>query len=138
MDAAENDIYSGKYNLFSKVLYGGIASGVVVIPTNAIKIILTIRFPPLGTILEIIGDALLNEFPYITWNTLKKLFEYENINRIVYTFILTSMFYVPGLVYTLAQITTSQNNSRGTLQCDPDTGNCVDLSTITTLPNPDE
>jgi uncharacterized membrane protein YqaE (UPF0057 family) len=128
MDAAEQDIYNGKYTLFSKVLYGGIASGVVVIPTNAIKIILAIIFPPLGTILEIIGNELLNEFPYITWNTLTKLFDYENFNKIIYTFILTSMFYVPGLVYTLAQITTSQNNNRGTMECNADTGECVDTS----------
>jgi len=131
MDAAELDIYNGKYNLVSKVLYGGIASGVVVIPTNAVKIVLTLIFPPLGTILEIIGDALLNEFPYITWDTLKKIFEYKNFNKILYSFLLTSLFYVPGLVYVLAQITTSQNNKRGTLECNPDTGDCVEL-----LPQP--
>jgi len=124
MDAAEQDIYNGKYTLVSRVLYGGIASGALVLPTNLIKILLTLIFPPLGTILEIIGDALFNEFPYITWNTLKKLFEFENINKIIYTFILTSMFYVPGLVYTLAQLTSPQNGTRGTLQCDPNTGNC--------------
>ena len=130
MDAAEQDIQSGNYNLISRILYGGIFSGAIVLPTNLIKIVLTLIFPPLGTILEIIGDALLNEFPYITWETLKKLFQFENINKIIYTFILTSMFYVPGLVYTLAQLTTNQSNVRGTLQCDPDTGNCVDISDV--------
>jgi len=128
MDVAESDIYNGDYNLVSRILYGGIFSGAIVLPTNFIKIILTLIFPPLGTILEIIGEALLNEFPYITWDTLKKLFQFENINKIIYTFALTSLFYVPGLVYTLAQITTTQNNTNGTLQCDADTGNCVIVS----------
>ena len=132
MDVAEQDIQYDKYTLVSRFLYGGLFSGAVVLPTNFIKIILTLIFPPLGTILEIIGDALLNEFPYITWETLKKLFEYKNFNKIIYTFILTSMFYVPGLVYTLAQITSTQNNVHGTLQCDPDTGECVNLDTLPT------
>jgi hypothetical protein len=124
MDSAEQDIYNGKYTLVSRVLYGGIASGALVLPTNLIKILLTLIFPPLGTILEIIGNALLDKFPYITWDTLKKLFDFKNINKIIYTFILTSMFYVPGLVYTLSQLTSSQNGDRGTLQCDPNTGDC--------------
>ena len=75
-----------------------------------IKIILTLIFPPLGTILEIIGNALLDKFPYITWDTLKKLLDFNNINKIIYTFILTSMFYVPGLVYTLSQLTIDPKN----------------------------
>ena len=125
MDVAEQDIQNGKYNLVSRVLYGGIFSGAIVLPTNFLKIILTLIFPPLGTLLEIVGEYLLNEFPYITWDALKKIFEFENMNKIIYTFVLTSMFYVPGLVYTLSQLTTTQNNVNGTLHCDPDTGNCV-------------
>lgn len=125
MDVAEQDIQNGKYNLVSRVLYGGILSGAVVLPTNFLKIILTLIFPPLGTLLEIVSEYLLNEFPYITWDALKKIFEFKNMNKIIYTFVLTSMFYVPGLVYTLAQLTTTQNNVNGTLSCDPDTGNCV-------------
>ena len=133
MDAAEKDIQSGDYSLVSRALYGGICSGAILLPTNFFKIILTLIFPPLGTILEIIGDYLLDEFPYITWNTLKILFDYKNFNKIIYTFILTSMFYVPGLVYTLAQLTTSRSNTHATLRCDAD-GNCVDLSTLPTEP----
>ena len=134
MDAAEYDIYNGKYNIISRVLYGGIFSGGILLPTNFFKIILTLIFPPLGTILEIIGEFLIDEFPYITWNTLKILFDYKNLNKIIYTFILTSMFYVPGLVYTLAQLTTSKSNTHATLRCDDD-GNCVDLSTLPTEPS---
>ena len=124
MDYAEQRIQSGNYNLVSKFLYGGVFSGAIVIPTNFLKIILTLIFPPLGTILEIVGEYLLNEFPYITWNTLKELFRFKNINRIIYTFILTSMFYVPGLVYTLAQLTLYKNSAHGTLECDVETGDC--------------
>jgi hypothetical protein len=39
MDSAEQDIISGQYNLVSKILYGGICSGAIVIPTNFIKVI---------------------------------------------------------------------------------------------------
>jgi len=136
MDVAEQDIVQGKYNLVSKVLYGGIASGALVIPTNFVKIILTLIFPPLGTILEIIGNELLDKFPYITWDTLKKLFDFRNFNKIIYTFVLTSMFYVPGLVYTLAQITTSQNGNRGVLECDQNTGVCTEVSSFTLTTKP--
>jgi len=131
LDAAEQDIYSNQYNLVDRILYGGICSGAIVIPTNFLKIILTIIFPPLGTILDIIENELLAKFPWVTWNTLYKLFQYENLNKIIYTFILTSMFYIPGLIYTLAQLTT-KNNIHGTLRCDAVTGDCVDITTITT------
>jgi uncharacterized membrane protein YqaE (UPF0057 family) len=127
MDVAEEDIQNGKYNLVSKFLYGGIMSGVIVLPTNFIKIIITLIFPPLGTLLEIVSKYLYNEFPYITWDAIVEIFKYDNINKIIYTFILTSMFYVPGLVYTLAQLTIDKNLSRGTLECD-DEGKCTIIS----------
>ena len=75
MDSAEIDIQTGDYNLVSRILYGGICSGAIVIPTNFIKVILTLIFPPLGTILQVIGNGLLTKFPYITWDTLLKLFD---------------------------------------------------------------
>ncbi len=135
MDVAEQDIQNGKYNLVSRILYGGVFSGAIVLPTNFLKIILTLIFPPLGTLLEIVSEYLLNEFPYITWDALKKIFEFDNINKIIYTFVLTSMFYVPGLVYTLAQITATHNNVNGTLECNPDTGDCVLITPTPTKKN---
>ena len=110
MDSAEQDIINGQYNLVSRILYGGLCSGAVVIPSNFIKVILTIIFPPLGTLLNIIGEELLNGFPYITWNVLIKIFDPDNFNKIIYTFALTSLFYVPGLVYTLSQLTIDPKN----------------------------
>ena len=125
LDVAEQDIINDKYSLVSRILYGGLFSGAIVLPTNFIKVILSLVFPPIGLILEIIGKELLNTFPYITWDTLLLLFNVENFNKIMYSFLLTSMFYVPGLVYTLAQLTTTQSNVKGILKCDPDTGNCT-------------
>ena len=66
MDYAEETIYSGKYSIASRFLYGGIFSGAIVLPTNFIKIILTLIFPPLGTLLEIIGKYILNELDYLS------------------------------------------------------------------------
>ena len=121
MDSVEEDIQKGEYNLVSKILYGGICSGVIIIPSNFVKVILTLIFPPLGTLLEIIWGELINEFPYITWSTLKKIFNPHNFNNIVYTFVLTSLFYVPGLVYALALINKGGSNT-GYIVYDPVTG----------------
>ena len=125
-DSVENRIYADKYDLFDRALYGGIGHGVIVIPTHIFKIIFTIIFPPIGEILNIIEDYVLGEFPYITWETLRMLFQIDNINRIIYSFLLTSLFYVPGLVYTLANL-TMQSRDIGTIVCDPVTGECIDM-----------
>ena len=123
MDSVEIDIRTGNYDLFSRILYGGICSGAVVIPTNFIKVILTLIFPPLGTLLEVIGNGLLNEFPYITWDALIRIFDPTNFNTIIYTFVLTSLFYVPGLVYTLSLLRPAGNI--GYQVFNPETGNVV-------------
>jgi uncharacterized membrane protein YqaE (UPF0057 family) len=129
-DAAEYDIYTDNYNLVDRVLYGGMMSGAIVIPTNFFKIIFSIIFPPIGTLLDIIEDEILASFPWITWNTIKKIFDYENLNKIIYTFILTSMFYIPGLIYALANLTTNGPTVKGVIRCNPDTGKCIDISSL--------
>jgi len=129
-DYVENKIYSNDYDLFDKSLYGGIGHGIVVIPTNLFKILITVIFPPLGEMLEIVNDFLLDEFPYITWDTIKVLFQFENINKIIYSFILTSLFYVPGLVFTLAHLTIKSRSKTGSMVCDQETGKCVDIDEI--------
>ena len=53
------------------------------------------------------------------------LVKFDTINRIVYSFILTSMFYIPGLIYVLANLTPNTNYTPGTLQCRADTGECT-------------
>ena len=80
--------------------------------------------------LEIVSDYLLDEFPYITWDTIKELFKFENLNKIIYSFILTSLFYVPGLVFTLAHLTIKSRNETGSMVCDQETGECVDMEEL--------
>ena len=129
-DFVENKIYSNNYDLFDRSLYGGIGHGIVVIPTNIFKILFTVIFPPLGEILEIVSDYLLDEFPDITWDTIKELFKFENLNKIIYSFILTSLFYVPGLVLTLAHLTIKSRSNKGSLVCDQETGQCIDMEEL--------
>ena len=126
-DFVENKIFSDKYDLFDRALYGGMGHGVITIPTHIFKIIFTIIFPPIGEILNIVEDYLLEQFPYITWDTLKMLLKFENLNRILYSFLLTSLFYVPGLVYTLAKLTITSRGIRGSIVVDPETGEYIDM-----------
>jgi hypothetical protein len=97
-------IKSDDWTLFDKVMYGGLGYGPTCLPSNFFKLIIAILFPPLGEIINIIGDSISPEMPFITWDALKLLVKYENINRIVYSFVLTTMFYIPGLVYTLGNL----------------------------------
>ena len=65
---------------------------------------------------------------------------FENFNRIIYSFLLTSLFYVPGLVYTLANLTIISRGIRGSIVCDQKTGVCKDIAEIPelnpTIPTP--
>ena len=127
MDTVENDIQSDNYTLFQKILYGGVSHGVIVIPTHFFKILITLLFPPIGEIFSAITSVpeyIADTFPWITWDAIRNLVKFETINRIVYCFILTSMFYIPGLVYVLANLTPNTNYTPGTLKCRLDTGQC--------------
>jgi uncharacterized membrane protein YqaE (UPF0057 family) len=128
-DSVENDILTNNYSLFQQILYGGVSHGVLVIPTNFFKIIITLLFTPLGQIIISADDFTIDTFPWITWDALKQLFSYETINQIVYSFLLTSMFYIPGLIYVLSNLTTNTPNVPGTLKCNKNTGRCEDTST---------
>jgi len=131
MDVVESDIQSDNYTLFQRILYGGVSHGVVVIPTHFFKILITILFPPIGEIFSAITSVpefIADKFPWITWDALKNLVKFETINRIVYSFILTSMFYIPGLIYVLANLTPNTKYTPGTLQCRADTGVCEFVS----------
>jgi len=132
-DVVENDILNGNYSLFQKVLYGGVSHGVVIIPTHVLKLLFTLIFPPLGEVISCIGEFISDTFPWVTWEALKKLVEYKILNRIIYSFVLTSLFYIPGLIYTLSNLTTNTPNVPGTLICTPD-GNCMDSSELTKTP----
>ena len=99
-----NTINVREWTLFDKLMYGGLGYGAFCFPTDFFKVIITIFFPPLGEVLNILDDTITAEFPYVSWECMKKLCEYENMKRLVYSFILTALFYVPGLVYTLTGI----------------------------------
>ena len=49
---------------------------------------------------------------------------------IIYSFILTSLFYVPGLVFTLAHLTIKSRRDTGSMVCDQETGECVDMKEL--------
>ena len=129
-DFVENRIYGDKYDIFDRALYGGIGHGIMIIPTHMFKVIWSIIYPPIGHIIDIVEDYVLNEFPYITWDTIYQLLRFDNINKIVYSYVLTSLFYVPGLVYTLANLTIKPTGEKGSVVCDPDTGECIDMNDI--------
>jgi hypothetical protein len=130
-DVVENDILRDNYTLFQKMLYGGVSHGVWIIPTHFFKILITLLFPPIGEIFNAITrvpDFILDTFPWITWDAIKELMKFETLNRIVYSFILTSMFYIPGLIYVLAELTPNTNYTPGTLECNANTGQCTMLN----------
>lgn len=94
-DELEIKIDNYNYGFYDRIMYGGLGYGTFCLPTNLFRIIFTVIFPPLG----VIFDYLIGEFPYVN---LKKLI--ENLNEIIYVFILTAMFYIPGLIYALTLI----------------------------------
>ena len=103
IDQREARIDANEWTLFDRLVYGGLGYGAFCLPTNFFKILFTVLYPPLGEILNIVSDFIVEDFPYISWETLKAVM--NNLDRIIYSFILTSMFYVPGLIFTLGHIT---------------------------------
>jgi len=103
-------IDADQWQLFDKVMYGGLGYGSTCLPTDFFKVIICIMFPPLGEVINIVEDTVSESFPWITWESLKKLCTFESLNNIVYSFLLTTMFYVPGLVYTLTNIVNKERN----------------------------
>ena len=62
----------------------------------------------MGEIISSVGEFISDTFPWVTWEAIKKLFEFKVLNRIIYSFILTALFYIPGLVYVLGNIADSE------------------------------
>ena len=105
----DNEINLMKWTFYDKIMYGGLGYGAFCLPTNFFKIIIAIFFPPLGEIANIVSDYITTTFPYLNWSVFGTLLKLENINKIIYSFILTTLFYIPGLVYTLSHISDSDN-----------------------------
>jgi len=103
-----NNIKPEQWTLFDKIMYGGLSYGPFCLPTDFFKVIVAIIFPPLGEVINIVEDTVSDSFPWITWDSLKALFIHKSIKIIVYSFLLTTLFYVPGLVYTLTNIVNKE------------------------------
>ena len=100
------------WTLYDKVMYGGLGYSAFCLPTSFFKIIIAIIFPPIGEILCIIGDEISSNPPFLSWGFIQKLFSAVNINKIIYSFILTTLFYIPGLIYTLSNIADSEYTTK--------------------------
>jgi len=103
-------INADQWTLYDKVLYGGLGYGAFCLPTDFFKVIIAILFPPLGEVINIIEDTVNSSFPYINWASIQKLCRYKSLNTIIYSFVLTTLFYIPGLIYTLTNIVNKERN----------------------------
>ena len=102
------NIDASQWTLFDKIMYGGLGYGAFCLPSDFFKVIVAIIFPPLGEIINIIEDTINDTFPYINWKSIIQLC--NNIQNIIYSFLLTTWFYIPGLVYTLTHIVNKEHN----------------------------
>lgn len=98
-----------EWTLYDKVTYGGLGYGAFSLPSNFFVIIITCIFPPLGQIINLLGDTIISMPPFFTWDAMKTLVQYDNFTKIIYSFLLTCLFYIPGLVYVLTNIVNSEN-----------------------------
>jgi len=104
-----NSVNLAQWTLFDKVMYGGLGYGAFCLPTNFFKIIIAVIFPPLGEIVNIVSNYISPDIPYLNWTVFFNLIKIENLNKIIYSFVLTTLFYIPGLVYTLSNISKTDN-----------------------------
>ena len=98
------NIDAAHWTLFDKIMYGGLGYGSFTLPANFFKLIIAICFPPLGQVINIIGDQILSYPPFITLDALKLLLQPDSITKIIYSFLYTTFFYIPGLIYVLGNI----------------------------------
>lgn len=103
-----NKIEMNEYTLFHKILCGGLGYGSFCMPTMIFKIIFTVCFPPLGILINNLNPdnktPLLKSFPYLTADHFINIF--KRIDEFIIAFILTMLFYVPGLVYVMTKFKT--------------------------------
>jgi uncharacterized membrane protein YqaE (UPF0057 family) len=109
-DELEEKIDNMEWTLFDRFLYGGLGHGYLCFPTNLVRILFTVIFPPLGTILRYLKISPV--FPYITMETLMNLL--RNIDDIIYAFVLTALFYIPGLIYGLSSLKCAETAGQDT------------------------
>jgi len=109
-----NKLTAEDWTLYDKITYGGLGYGSFSLPRNFFVIILTCIFPPLGQIINILGDTILSYPPFVSWDCFKIIFKINedkkkssNFTKIINSFLLTCLFYIPGLVYVLGNIVDS-------------------------------
>jgi hypothetical protein len=110
-DSPDNPTHidANEWTLYDKITYGGLGYGAFALPSNFFIIIATCIFPPLGQIINVLGNTILPTPPFFTIDALRNLVLPDNFISIIYSFILTSLFYVPGLVYVLGNIVDKEN-----------------------------
>ena len=116
----KSKIRNNEYTLFDKALYGGIGYGNFCMPTNFFKIIATVLFPPIGILIENVGK-LDSKFPYFRYQNFKNIV--FKIKEFIFSFVLTMMFYVPGLIYTLNKFKSNQTEEKISRSNFENTGN---------------
>jgi uncharacterized membrane protein YqaE (UPF0057 family) len=105
-DQEINDkIENGEFTIYDKFLYGGIGYGYVCLPKNSMRVILSVLFPPLAIILYHLN--LTDIFPYITMDGLINLV--NNLGDVIKSVLLTFLFWVPGVIYSLKKIKIIDN-----------------------------
>jgi uncharacterized membrane protein YqaE (UPF0057 family) len=102
-------ILKDDYSLIDKILYGGLGYGYFCIPSYFFKVIFTSLFPPLGILIHYFG-RMKSSFPFITSTNIKNLL--YHIDEFIYSFILTMLFYVPGLIYTIKIVFNKNNDDK--------------------------
>lgn len=102
----EAKIDNMEWTLFDRFLYGGLGHGYFCFPTNLVRVLFTVLFPPLGVILKHLKASPV--FPYITLDTIRNLI--ANIDDIIYSFVLTALFYIPGLIYGLSSLKCTETS----------------------------
>jgi len=73
-------------SLYDKMMYGGMGYGTFCVPKELPSYIMVIVFPPLSVFVQ-------------QWKT-----GFKRIDKIIISFILTSLFYFPGLLYGLNEL----------------------------------
>ena len=98
----DDTITPDQWTLYDKILYGGFGYSSFCMPDNVLTIALSIIFPPLGLISALVSKHIDKEMPWLNIDTLTIIYKY--FDKIIYCFILTSLFYIPGLIYVMQYI----------------------------------
>lgn len=94
-DKIKEKIDAGNYTFLDKLLYGGFGYGKICVPDELPHIVLAIVFPPFS----------------ILWNYHLGLYTlWETIKKFIICLFLTMLFYFPGLIYAINEISCRAKN----------------------------